>query len=226
MSSIEVIEWAPALPDEPAVVGSLHEPVGETLGAIVLTHGAGGDRSSALLVSLCDAFARLGWAALRCDLPYRQKRPSGPPSPSGAKRDQEGLARALDSLREKSERVFLGGSSYGGRQASMLLAERPELAHGLLLLSYPLHPPGKPEQLRTAHFPSLQTPTLFAHGSKDVFGEVSEMREAQRLIPAPVDLLVFEGASHGLIQKRDGAAKARRMATQIAEEFQRFVAER
>ena len=226
MSAVRVCDWHRAPSDGVAVVGSLHEPVGEPSAAIVLTHGAGGDREALLLVALCDAFARLGWAALRCDLPYRQLRPSGPPSPSGAGRDREGLRRAADSVRCLSERVFLGGSSYGGRQSSMLLAECSETARGALLLSYPLHPPGKPEQPRTAHFAALRTPTLFVHGSKDVFGEIAELRQAIQRIPAPSELFVVDGAAHGLIQNRADAARADGLAERIAAEFQRFVADR
>jgi uncharacterized protein len=74
--------------------------------------------------------------------------------------------------------MFLGGHSYGGRQASMLAAEEPDLAAGLLLLSYPLHPPRRPARLRTAHFPKLTTPALFVHGTRDPFGSMDEMRAA------------------------------------------------
>ena len=210
----------------PQVVGDLHEPTASPKAAIALTHGAGGDRHSPLLIALCDAFAEIGWAALRLDLPYRQKRPKGPPSPSGAATDREGLLAAVESLRAKADRIYLGGSSYGGRQASMLAAERPEMADGLLLLSYPLHPPGKPEKLRTEHLPRIQVPTLFAHGSKDSFGTIEEMNAALVLIPGPTELLVFEGATHGLVEKRDSAAKVAAVAEGIAREFARFVADR
>lgn len=218
--SLRVSEWT-----ADQVVGTLHEPEGAAASAIALAHGAGGDRHSALLVALCDAFARLGWAALRLDLPYRQKRPKGPPSPSGAAADREGLRLAAASLSGKAEKVYLGGSSYGGRQASMLLAEQPGAAQGLLLLSYPLHPPGKPEKLRTEHLPDLRAPTLFAHGSKDAFGSIEEIERARPLIPAPTELVVCEGATHGIIQKRDGADKATGVAERIAGAFARFVAQ-
>jgi predicted alpha/beta-hydrolase family hydrolase len=107
--------------------------------------------------------------------------------------------------------VFLGGHSYGGRQASMLAAEVPMIASGLLLLSYPLHPPRNPAQLRTAHFPSLQTPALFVHGSRDPFGSESELRAAIELIAAKTSLLMIEGAGHDLSfsrKKSDAGADA------------------
>jgi len=80
----------------------------------------------------------------------------------------------------------------------MLAAAEPELADGLLLLSYPLHPPGKPAQLRTAHLPKLQTPSLLVSGSKDPFGSPQEIESALPLIPATVKFLLIEGAGHDL----------------------------
>ena len=100
-------------------------------------------------------------------------------------------------------RAFLSGSSYGGRQASMLVAEEPSLVEGLLLLSYPLHPPGRPAQLRTAHFPSLRTPTLFISGTRDTFGSIEELENAIKLIPARKKLVAIDGAPHGLSMKKN-----------------------
>jgi predicted alpha/beta-hydrolase family hydrolase len=80
----------------------------------------------------------------------------------------------------------------------MIAAERPGLADGLLLLSYPLHPPRKPDQLRTAFFPEWRTPALFVHGTRDPFGSLEELREAIAQIPAHVDLLAVESAGHDL----------------------------
>ena len=109
------------------------------------------------------------------------------------------LKQEIQKLRDKgAEQVWLGGQSYGGRQSSMLAAEEPGLVDRLLLLSYPLHAPGKPEQLRTAHFPKLTTPVLFVHGSRDPFGTLEEMRSAIQLIPAPVELMEAEGVGHDL----------------------------
>lgn len=217
---MDVIAWNKDFPEPPAVCGWLHKPAKNAKAGIVLTHGASGNCGSALLVALCDVFAEQGIAALRCDMPYRQKRPGGPPSPSGAAMDRKGLERAVDSLRDEvSGPVYLGGSSYGGRQASMLATENPKAAAGLLMLSYPLHPPGKPDSLRTEHFGSIQAPVLFAHGSKDVFGSEEEMRAAMKLLKVPAELELFAGATHGLTQKRDGAAKVRVIAEKIAGRF-------
>src|SRR5258708_7806380 len=94
--------------------------------------------------------------------------------------------------------IILGGHSYGGRQATMLAADEPGIADALLLFSYPLHPPAKPEQLRTQHFPRLRTPAVFVHGTTDGFGSIDEMTAALALIPAPTELLPIAGAGHDL----------------------------
>ena len=188
---------------EPAVRGFLHEPSQPNGDALVLTHGAGANCQSKLLIALAGAFADAGYLVLRCDLPFRQSRPHGPPFPAVAARDREGLRRAVDLLRSKTKgRIFLGGHSYGGRQGSMLAAEQPQLVAGLLLLSYPLHPPRKPAELRTAHFPQLRTRSLFVHGGRDPFGSHDEMKAALALIPAQTMLLEVEGAGHELLGKK------------------------
>ena len=177
---------------------------------LILTHGAGSNRNAPLLVALANAFGEAGVETLRYDLPFRQERPHGPPRPGDAARDREGLRDQIVKIRDKKpERLWLGGHSYGGRQASMLAAEAPGLADGLLLLSYPLHPPRKPAQLRTAHFSQLQTPALFVHGSRDPFGSLDEMKQAIALIPASTKLLAIEGSGHDL--GRDHAAVAARI---------------
>jgi predicted alpha/beta-hydrolase family hydrolase len=181
------------------VRGFLHEPEHPTGEGLVITHGAGSNSDTTLLRSVAEAFALAGVVTLRCDLPFRQQRPKGPPFPAQAERDREGLRRAVEALREiGGGRVFLGGHSYGGRQATMLAAEEPKVADALLLLSYPLHPPHKPQDLRTAHFGSIQIPALFVQGTRDTFGTVEEMRAALVLIPARTELAMVEGAGHSL----------------------------
>lgn len=204
---------------EPAVRGFLHQPADPNGDALVLTHGAGANCQSRLLTALAGAFADAGFLVLRCDLPFRQSRPFGPPFPALAARDREGLRRAVEILREKvPSKVFLGGHSYGGRQASMLAADQPGLVAGLLLLSYPLHPPRKSAELRTAHFPQLKTPALFVHGARDPFGSHEEMRSALAALPSPNFLLEVEGAGHELLGKKADAD----LPSRIVRAFQEF----
>ena len=185
----------------PLVSGILHRPpVSHASGdAFALTHGAGSNHNAPLLTALSRSLAEAGYTVLRYDLPYRQQRPKGSPFPAGAARDREGIAAAIAALRDMAPgRVFAGGHSYGGRQTTMAAAENPQLADALLLCSYPLHPPGKPAQQRTGHFPDLRTRALFIHGTSDAFGSIDEMREALAMIPAPTELMPVEGARHDL----------------------------
>ena len=199
------------------VRGVLHRPSISNGDAIALTHGAGSDAGAPLLVRMAGALAEAGYLVLRYDLPYRVARPTGPPSPGGAARDREGIACAVAALRKLARgRVFAGGHSYGGRQTAMIAAERPGMADGLLLLSYPLHPPKKPDQPRTAFFAEWRTPALFVHGTRDPFGTVEELRAAMELIPARTDLLLVEGAGHDLRQ-------AARMGGEIIETMARML---
>jgi hypothetical protein len=186
-----------------SIQGFLHHPPSAAHAGLVLTHGAGANAQSALLVAAAQAFCVAGFAVLRIDLPFRQRRPSGPPFPATAAQDRAGLEAALEFLKTSvSGPLYLGGHSYGGRQATMLAAEKPNMAAGLLALSYPLHPPAKPDQLRTSHFPALRTRTLFVHGTKDGFGSIDEMRLALALIPARTELLAIAGAGHDLARGR------------------------
>ena len=185
------------------VRGFLHRADGEADRGMVLTHGAGGNCAGPLLVAAASAFCAAGFDVLRCDLPFRQRRPSGPPSPSSAAADREGLRLAVSNLRGLGpRRIVLGGQSYGGRQATMLAAEQPELVDGLLLFSYPLHPPGKPERLRTEHFPHLRVPCVFVQGAADPFGTPAELRDAIVSIPVAPEMIAVAGAGHDLKRGR------------------------
>ncbi len=176
---------------------------------LVLTHGAGSNRNAPLLAAIERALAENEVTVIRYDLPFRQARPNGPPRPSDAAADQAGLREQLELARGRGGPVWLGGVSYGGRQASMLVAEDPAVADGLLLLSYPLHPPGKPAQLRTAHLPQIRVPTLAIQGSKDPFGSPEEIAAALKLISGRNSLVLLENAGHDL--GRDKTAVARQI---------------
>jgi len=205
---------------DPPVRGFLHRPQSANGDAIILTHGAGANCRSPLLVALAEELAESGLVVLRYDLPFRQMRPHGPPGPGSATHDREGLRQAVAAVRKiVPGRVFLGGHSYGGRQASMLAAEDPAVAAALLLLSYPLHPPRRPTQSRTAHFPQLRVPSLFVAGTRDEFATVEEINSALELIPARTKLLVIEGAGHSLAGRRELPA----LSARVVEAFRKFI---
>jgi uncharacterized protein len=191
--------WVEPFGAEGDVRGFLHRPDRATAtgSGLVLTHGAGGNCQARLLVAAGVAFSVAGVHALRCDLPFRQRRPKGPPSPAGAAADRAGLRAAVMAMHAVVPgAIVLGGQSYGGRQATMLAADAPALVAGLLLFSYPLHPPGRPERLRTEYFPRLLLPCLFVQGATDPFGTPAELRAAIAMIPGPTQLIEVAGAGH------------------------------
>ncbi len=219
---------------DPHIRGFLHTPDSSNGSGLVLTHGAGSNAQAPLLIALAEMFCAAGFTVLRCDLPYRQVRSFGPPGPPDAARDRAGLKNAIAALKkildaplladvartenagsQKCGKIFVGGHSYGGRQASMLCAEDPDLVAALLLLSYPLHPPRKPEQQRTQHLPDLRTPTVFVHGTRDPFASTLEIQQAIKMIPAKTKLLEVEGGGHDLGFK----GKKEELPQQICAEF-------
>ncbi|MFC8180209.1 alpha/beta hydrolase [Rhodococcus sp. 14-2470-1b] len=180
------------------VRGYLHRADGPEVAALALTHGAGSDCTAKFLVDVATAWSAHGVTVLRFDLAFRQAKPSGPPHPSKSAADRESVARAVDHLGSVTAApLVVGGHSYGGRQASMTVSEGLS-AVGALLLSYPLHPPGKPEKARTAHLPGIHIPTVFVSGTKDPFGTPDELRQAIATIPAPTEFLEIDGAGHDL----------------------------
>jgi uncharacterized protein len=200
----------PGLPVVPAVLnldqiaGVAHEPDGDPTGVVVLTHGAGGSRESQLLQQVCDEWARRGWLAVRYNLPYRRRRPTGPPSGSAAT-DRAAVVEAITVCRSLAGGPLIaGGHSYGGRQTSMVVAAdeaSPIKVDVLTLFSYPVHPPGKPERPRTDHLPDITVPTVFTHGTSDPFGTPGEVRDAAALVAAPTEIVEIAGARHDLRSK-------------------------
>ena len=183
------------------IAGVVHRPDGRPQGVVALTHGAGGSREAPLLQAICEEWARRGWVAVRYNLPYRRRRPKGPPSGSSAA-DLAGIVEAVAAVRTLADGpVIAGGHSYGGRLTSMATSEGLTLDL-LTLFSYPLHPPGKPERARTEHLPNIPVPTVFTHGTADPFGSIDELRPAAALIPAPTTIVEVTGARHDLASKK------------------------
>jgi predicted alpha/beta-hydrolase family hydrolase len=183
------------------IAGVAHQPTGPPKGVVVLTHGAGGNRESALLQQVCDEWARRGFLAVRYNLPYRRRRPTGPPSGSAAG-DRAGVVEAIAFCGGLADGPLIaGGHSYGGRQTSMVVAADEAQVDVLTLFSYPLHPLGKPQRPRTDHLPDIKVPTVFTHGTSDPFGTPAEVRDAAAMIPAPTEIVEIAGARHDLRSK-------------------------
>ena len=163
--------------------------------SILLTHGAGTDANSKFLIELDQALTAEGASVHRYTLPFRQL--GKMPNPKVAVQDREGLLQELERLRtERGGTIVAAGHSYGGRQITMLAGEHPRVADRIVSMSYPLHPPGKPDQPRTQHFPALRTPLLIIQGTRDDFGSREEIEQAAELITAPKRLLFLEGEKH------------------------------
>ena len=172
--------------------------------AVVLTPGAGAGRDQPTLVALDAALTGRGIAVLRVDFPYRLAGRRAPDRP--AVLVETVRTAAVDfagKLGLAQQEVALGGRSMGGRICSMAVSEGLPTAC-LILISYPLHPPGRPDRLRTAHFPAITTPCLFVSGDRDAFGSPDELQAATQLIPGPVTHAWLPGDDHGL-RGRDAA---------------------
>ena len=164
-----------------------------TLG-LLLAPGAGADRNQATLVALDQAATAAGLIVERIDFPYRI---AGRKSPDRPAILVEAVVSAAKELADRCDRVVLGGRSMGGRMCSLAVAEGLPAA-GLVLISYPLHPPGQPAKLRTEHFTELDIPCLFVSGTRDAFGSPPELQGATAAIPGPVEHIWIEGKDHAL----------------------------
>lgn len=168
---------------------------------LVLFPGAGSAADHHTLVALEDALAPLPVG--RFDFPYRRagrRPPDRAPVLVASVVEQATEFTAHHGLHPKA--VVLGGRSMGGRMCSMAVAEGLPAA-GLVLLSYPLHPPGRPDRLRIEHFPRLDLPCLFVSGTRDPFGTPAELEREVAAIPGPVTLHWIEGAGHDVARRDD-----------------------
>jgi len=168
--------------------------------ALLLTPGASAGRDQPALVAIEDALAPV--PVERMDFPYRKAgRRSPDKAPVLVEAVREGAADLAKRTGLGADRLVLGGRSMGGRMCSMAVAEGlPAL--GLVLVSYPLHPPGKPEKSRTEHLPSITVPCLFLSGTRDAFGTVDELEMATKAVKGPVTHVWLDGGDHGL-RRRD-----------------------
>jgi uncharacterized protein len=179
-----------------AVTAVVHEPVSHRGVPALLAPGAGGDLDTEGLRSLAEVLYGLGHPVVRVNLPHHQVRGRAP----RAERSVGAFRDLLEAARRELAHPgpwLLGGRSYGGRVASMAVADG-EPAVGLVLSGYPLHPPGHPERLRIAHWPTLDAPCLFLQGDRDPFATLALLRGSLGSLPAPATLHVVRGADHSL----------------------------
>lgn len=182
---------------------------------LLLTPGASADRNQPSLVAIEDG---LDLPVERWDFPYKREGRKAPDrAPKLMASATEGLEGFAERLGVGTDAVLVGGRSMGGRICSMVAAEMP--VAGVVAISYPLHPPGKPEKVveRTAHFPSLDVPCLFVSGTKDSFGKPAELEAATEAIPGEVTHVWVDGGDHGLRRKDDQVVDA--IATWLADRW-------
>ena len=180
-------------------VSAAWHDAGATKPTLVVAHGAGAGMDHPFMAGFCDALASAGVSALRFNFPYIE---AGRRSPGSPKDAIAAFRAAVEVATARTGRqVFVGGKSYGGRISSMAAAEgMPAL--GLVFLGYPLHPPGKPEQVRDAHLYNLSQPMLFLHGTKDPFATPEVLQAVLKRLGARATDVPFEGAGHSFERSR------------------------
>ena len=180
-----------------AVTAAVHTPGRRRGPAALLTHGAGGDLDGAGLVALAELLCEQGCLVVRTNLPHREAGQRGAPR---ADRSVAPLRQIAEHLRERyprEKRWVQGGKSYGGRVASLAVADGLPSA-GLLFYGYPLHPPGKPEKLRVSHWPRVPVRCLFLQGERDTFCDLELLETNLTKLPRRATLHVVPGADHSL----------------------------
>ena len=193
-----------------AVRALVYSAGGRAAASLILAHGAGAGQLSTFIVAFARAIAALGIDVISFDFPYiaqKRKIPDRGPALEACYRAViETVRREIDSARGF---LFVGGKSMGGRIATQVAAGDRDLpVAGLVLLGYPLHPPGRPAVLRAAHLPAIGRPMLFVQGSRDTFGTPSELAPILAGLSPPPTLHVVAGGDHSLKVSRDPQAQA------------------
>ena len=191
-------------------------PAGQWL---VLAHGAGAGQRHPFMVSIAKALADRGIDVVTFNFPYmEQKRRAPDRAPVLEECFRAVVAAAGEHRSLRTRRLFIGGKSMGGRMATHLAAQGMDGLHGVIALGYPLHPPGKPQQMRSAHLPAIAVPVLIVQGERDAFGTPAELEPVIKSMRAGVTLHVVAGGDHSLTVKgRTNAGGLDAVATTVAE---------
>jgi len=184
---------------------------GSSIAALILGHGAGAGHRSAFMVNMARMLAALGIDVVTFNFLYTEQKRRIPDRPPVL----EACYRAvIDTARQSVEgaraHLFIGGKSMGGRIATQVAAADRDLpVTGLVLLGYPLHPPGRPDQRRDKHLPSIGRPMLFVQGSRDAFGTPAELTPVLASLDQKATLHVVDGGDHSFkLSRTDPAAQA------------------
>lgn len=187
--------------------------------AVLLAHGAGSDMRAPGLTTVADALAAAKIPSLTFNYPYRtagRRAPDRPAVLETATRDAAAVLAKQATV--PPERLVLGGRSMGGRMCSQVVgaADDPLPALGLALISYPLHPPGRPDQLRVEHLPRLAVPVLFVSGTRDPFGTPDELQAHAQRVAGPVTFSWVETGDHGLKPLKSSGRSAPEVLASVA----------
>jgi predicted alpha/beta-hydrolase family hydrolase len=191
--------------------------------ALILAHGAGAGQRHPFMVEFAYGIAALGIDVVTFNFAYTE---AGRRVPDRAPALEACYRRVIEAVRDRvgtaRQQLFIGGKSMGGRIATQVAAADPELpVAGLVLLGYPLHPPGRPEQRRDAHLPAVGRPMLFVQGGRDAFGTPAELAPVVKSLTPPSSLHIVEGGDHSFkMSRKDREAQAR-----VYRELQRTIAE-
>jgi uncharacterized protein len=215
-------EWVVAVGDD--ATHAVYEPpsLGIEAAVFVCAHGAGGNMNDRSLLAAANALRGVGLGVVRFNFLYKEKR-AGRPDPMPKLKETVAAVVARTRAELQPARLLVGGRSMGGRAASMLAADGLA-ADGLLLLAYPLHPAGKPEQLRDAHLPRIAMPVLAFSGTRDALCTRALMERALTTVTAPWTMHWLEGADHSFhVLKSSGRTDAQ-VLSEVAEASAQWVA--
>ena len=217
-------EWRVTVGD--AETSAIYEPASSELdvATFVAAHGAGGSMSDRSMLAVANALRARGVGVVRFNFLYKEKGSGRPdPMPKLMATVTAVVERARAELGNPRP-LIIGGRSMGGRAASMLAAEGFP-ADGLLLLAYPLHPPGKPDQLRDAHLPRIAMPVLCFNGTRDDFCTPALMERAITTVTAPWEMRWLEGADHSFHVLKSSGRNDAAVLSEVAETSARWLAE-
>jgi len=190
---------------------------------ILLGHGAGSGQTSGFMVKFAEALAARGLDAVTFNFLYIEQ---GRKVPDPGNRLEECYRGAISAVRNNpalaGNRLIIGGKSMGGRIASQVAAPGVQGLAGLVFLGYPLHPPGKPDQMRDKHLPQISAPMLFVQGTRDVFGTPVELQKIFPRLTAPYVLYAIENGDHSFKVPKKGPVSQEQVYSNVLDEIARW----
>jgi predicted alpha/beta-hydrolase family hydrolase len=204
----------------PASTTLLSYPADQAHAALLLAHGAGAPQTHPWMVAISEAIARLGVAVYTFNFLYTE---AGRRLPDKNPLLEATFRAVIREVRAEVETpLFIGGKSMGGRIATQVAARGEPGLSGLVLLGYPLHPPGKPLQLRWTHMPKVTLPMLFIQGERDAFGPVAELAPRALALHSRARILAIEGGDHSLATPKRSGVTLEQTFSRAAGEIARF----